>query len=265
MTTINDLTLQGETRVALAGDWHGDTSWVSKAIPYFARSMPGVRTVLHAGDFGYWRGSGFLKTVDFWSERANLTRILTTPGNHEDWPALIEAFSRNPGQPVQLSNVVWMIPRGFRFSLAGRSFMSFGGAASLDYADRTSRDWFYEEVATDSEIEAAIAGGSVQTLLLHETVDGGTPLVERIIRANPMGWNSEELAYSAASRARVTRLAAAIKPEIVVHGHIHVQDEAVTATGTRVYSLDCENSTSNLASLDLLTGDWLWLGDPRRR
>ncbi|TFD04163.1 metallophosphoesterase [Cryobacterium sp. TMT1-66-1] len=262
----NDLTLLGETRVALAGDWHGDTSWVSKAIPYLARAMPGVRTILHAGDFGFWGGSGFLKTVDYWCERAGLQRVMVTPGNHEDWPALVEAFSRNFGQPVQLSAAVWMMPRGFRFTLAGRSFMSFGGAASLDYADRTSgRDWFYEEVATDSEVDAAIAGGPVQTLLLHETVDGGTPLVQRIINANPMGWNSEELAYSAASRARVTRLAVAVSPEIVVHGHIHVKDEAVRVTGTRIYSLNCEDGTGNLASLDLLSGDWEWLGDPRRR
>ena len=159
-----------------------------------------------------------------------------------------------------------MMPRGYRFTLGGRSFLSFGGAASLDAADRIPQiSWFDVEVATDAEVDQAIAGGPVDVLLLHETINDGAPLVERIIRANPMGWNEVELAYSASSRQKVTRLTEAVKPEIVAHGHIHVKDEAVTATGTRVYSLNCEDGTGNLASLDLLTGDWEWLGDPRRR
>ena len=266
--TTNDLTLPCENVVALAGDWHGDSSWAGVAIPHVAR-MTGARTILHAGDFGFWppiRGAGVLGSVDYWCKRSGVERILVTPGNHEHWANLNSEFAKNPGGLARVSETVYMMPRGYRFSLGDRSFLSLGGAASLDAADRVPLiSWFADEVATDAEVDQAIAGGPVDVLLLHETINDGAPLVERIIRANPMGWNEAELAYSASSRQKVTRLTEAVTPKIVVHGHIHVQDETITAAGTRLYSLNCEDGTGNLASLDLVSGDWEWLGDPRRR
>ncbi|SDO00969.1 Calcineurin-like phosphoesterase [Cryobacterium flavum] len=267
--TVDDLSLPGESVVAMAGDWHADSRWCGQVIPFIARKVPGVRTILHAGDFGFWpplRGKSFLGTVDYWSARANISRVLVTPGNHEQWANLNAEFAKNPNQIVQMSEVVWVMPRGFRFTLAGRSFMSFGGGASLDFQDRVPEvSWFYDEMASDAEVDQAIAGGPVDVLLTHETIDGGTPLVERIIGANPMGWNATELAYSAVSRRRITRLYEAVKPEVLVHGHIHVKDETVTATGTRIYSLACDWEQGNAASFDLESGAWQWLGDPRRR
>jgi hypothetical protein len=64
--------------------------------------------------------------------------------------------------------------------------MSFGGAASVDYEDRTeNRDWWATEAPSDRDVAQAIAGGRVDVLLTHETVDGGTHQVERILRSNP--------------------------------------------------------------------------------
>lgn len=40
------LTPCDETHVVVAGDWHGNTNWVGKAIPSIARDGPGVRTIL---------------------------------------------------------------------------------------------------------------------------------------------------------------------------------------------------------------------------
>ena len=264
-----DLTLPDEKVVAVLGDIHGDTRWTGEILPHVARKISGLRTVLQAGDFGFWppiRGKGFLGTVDFWCKSAGIERLLVTPGNHEHWTNLNSEFAKNPGSIAQISETVFMMPRGYRFTLAGRSFLSFGGAASLDFADRVpGQTWFYEEAATDAEVDKAIAGGPVDVLLTHETINGGTPLVERIIGGNPMGWNSTELAYSAVSRRRITRLFEAVKPEILIHGHIHVKDETVTTTGTRIYSLACDGENGNAASFDLETGVWEWLGDPRRR
>lgn len=72
-----------ESYVALAGDWHGNVDWIGRAIPAIAREAPGVRTILHAGDFGIWAdvsGRKYIDAVDFWCDRAGISRVLVTPG-----------------------------------------------------------------------------------------------------------------------------------------------------------------------------------------
>ncbi|TFD94016.1 metallophosphatase family protein [Cryobacterium lactosi] len=264
--TIHDLTLPGETLVAVAGDWHGNVGWVQTALPFLRRAVPGLKTVLHVGDFGFWperRGQGFAETVSYWAKAAGV-RVLVTPGNHEWWAELDARFAATPGQPVQIGEQVCMLPRGHRFTLAGRSFASFGGAASLDRDDRVPlKEWWASEVATEDEVTAAIAGGPAEVLLTHEAVDGGPELVERILRGNPLGWDDNALAYSALSRDRVTRVYHALHPQVLAHGHLHVKAELSHDDGRRIYSLAADGDAGNLAVLSLDNLRWTWLGDPR--
>ena len=247
----------------MAGDWHANIMWVQTIIPRIARMAPDVQTILHLGDFAVWperRGKGFLAAVDYWMKTAGMKRVLVTPGNHEDWSRLDARFASQPGEAVQLSETVLVLPRGYRFALSGRSFMSFGGAASVDYADRTPfRDWWPSEIPTEQDVEAAIAGGAVEVLLAHEAVNGGTAAVERSLHANPHGWNVEELAYSATSRERVTRVWEATEARLLAHGHMHLQGEVALSDGRRIYSLGCDNQRGNVAVLDLQNLAWTWL------
>jgi hypothetical protein len=265
--SIPDLTLPGETHVAVAGDWHGNIGWCQRALPFLARVAPGTRTILHLGDFGIWperSGKGFLAAVDYWARQAGVERILATPGNHESWTRILEAQADQPGEPAQVSERVYVFPRGYRFALGGTRFMSFGGAGSVDYEGRTEgRDWWAEEMPTDEEVELAIARGDTDVLLAHETVDGGTLLVNRVLLANPQGWGADALAYSALSRARVTRVFEAVKPKLFAHGHMHLKDDIALEDGRRIYSLAADGQDGNMALLDLTTLEWTWLGDPR--
>lgn len=267
MTGIPDLTLPGETSVVIAGDWHGSVNWVQATFPFLRRATPNVRTVLHVGDFGHWPdrpGQGFVQTVDYWMRAAGVERILVTPGNHEWWSDLDSRFAAAPGQMVQLTERVFVAPRGYRFTIAGRQFTSFGGAASLDKADRTPlRDWWPTEIPTDEDVARAIAGGPTDVLLTHETVDDGAPLVESVLRSNPLGWGPEELAYSALSRRRVSEVYRALHPDVLVHGHIHLKDEWQYANGQRIYSMGADGDPGNLGLLTLPDLRWTWLGDPR--
>ena len=192
MASIPDLSLPGETSVVVAGDWHGSVSWVQQVFPFLRRAVPCVRTVLHLGDFGYWPerpGQGFVQTVDYWAKTAGIERVLVTPGNHEWWNSLDERFAGAPCEPIQLAERVFVMPRGFRFTLAGRQFTSFGGAASLDKDDRVAlKEWWPTEVPSEEDVARVIAGGETDVLLTHEAVDGGPELVERVIRSNPLGW-----------------------------------------------------------------------------
>ena len=249
--------------VAVAGDWHGSISWVQTVLPALARVAPEVRTVLHVGDFGIsrgLRGRVFLDAVDFWCKTAGIEQILVTPGNHEDWEWLDADFASMPGEPVPISAAVSVLPRGFRFTVGSTSFLSFGGAASIDYALRVEgRDWFPTEVPTEEEVAAAIASGRVDVLITHETVNGGTVASEQVLLANPQGWNAEELAYSALSRDRVTRVWAALAPQVLVHGHMHVADDIRLAGGQRIYSLGRDFQDRNVGLLDVDTLSWKWV------
>jgi hypothetical protein len=267
MISIPDLTLPGETSVVVAGDWHGNVTWAQQTFPFLRRAVPGVRTVLHLGDFGYWPerpGHGFEETVSYWARAAGVERVLVTPGNHEWWSDLDKKFTAAPGRMVQLADRVFMMPRNFRFTLAGRQFTSLGGAASLDRADRVPlKEWWPSEVLTEADVAAAIAGGRTDVMLTHEAVDGGPALIEQVIRSNPLGWDDYALAYSALSRDRVTRAYNALRPLVLAHGHLHLRAERTLEDGRRIYSLAADGDAGNLAVLNLSRLRWNWLGDPR--
>jgi len=255
-----------ESEVVVAGDWHGNVDWIGKAIPSIARETSGVRTILHVGDFGIWagvRGRKYLDAVDFWCERAGISRVLVTPGNHEDWSWLDKEFSSRPGKPVALSSVVEVFPRGYRFKIGSKRFASFGGAASVDFEMRSEGvDWFPGELPTEQDVARVGAGGYADVLLTHETIDGGTPASEAVLVTNPLGWSPEALAYSSRSRALVTKAWSAIKPEILVHGHMHAADAIALPSGQQVISLGRDGQPRNLALLELSTLNWRWLDGP---
>jgi hypothetical protein len=45
-------------RIAVAGDWHGNTAWAVRAVRRMAALLPrdGPRVIVHLGDFGIWPG-----------------------------------------------------------------------------------------------------------------------------------------------------------------------------------------------------------------
>ena len=250
-------------RVAIAGDWHGSISWAQSVIPRIHREAPDVDTIFHVGDFGLYpeaHGKGFLAAVDFWCKAANIRRVYVCPGNHEHWGELTKRFEAQPGQAVQLSSVVWVFPRGYRFTVDGKEWMSFGGAASLDREFRTPDvTWWPEEAPTDADVNHAIAGGPVAVLLTHEAINGGTREVECILAGNPLGWPWEAMAYSLESRERVTRVWKAVQPEVLAHGHLHTKGEITLPTGQRVYSLACNGQPGNIGLMETESLEWKWL------
>ena len=260
---MTDLTLPGENAVAVAGDWHGNHLWIQQALPALHSAAPDVRTVLHAGDFGISpgpRGKAFLAAVDAQCKISGIERILVTPGNHDDWGRLNQRFASRPGEAIRLTETVWVLPRGFRFVLAGHTFMSFGGAASLDYAYRRARGtWWAAEMPTDADVASAIDGGSVEVLITHETITGGTAKVEAVLRSNPQEWDEAAVEYSRVSRGLVTTLWAGVEPALLFHGHLHVADRAHLPSGQRIVSLGSDRQRKNVGVLDLATLAWSWI------
>ncbi|MGN7186973.1 metallophosphoesterase family protein [Microbacterium enclense] len=237
--------------VAVAGDWHGNSSWIGRALPALHRDAPEVRTVLHVGDF--WPNRDFLTAVDFWCETAGIDLVLVTLGNHEPWAALTPLLER--GAPAELSEHVTILPRPYRFTVGGRSVLSLGGAASVDRQwRREGVDWRPDERITDEMVERAVDGGRADLMVTHESPEG-TPVevVRRLLAGNPHGFPAVALAYSAASREQLSRVWDAVRPELLVHGHMHAAGGGVTGDGRRVMSLGCDEQRANIAVLDMAT------------
>ncbi len=264
-----DLTLPGEQRVAIAGDWHGNLRWIQTALPQLHRTAPDVTTVLQLGDFGYWPradrpGKGFLAAVDYWSKRAGLERILFTPGNHEFWPDLLKLFAAHPGQMVQVTEYAWAMPRGYRFTLAGRDFMSFGGAASHDAHLRVEgRTWFREEIATSEDAEFAMVEPKVDILLSHDT-PAPTPMIEEIIRRGKLEHDLDFQVRDGVARRRLFSVWDYHRPRLAFHGHFHTPGVLELDDGRRICSLGMDGQEANLGIVDLITMESDWLEDAPR-
>ncbi|MGY6496635.1 MAG: metallophosphoesterase family protein [Microcella sp.] len=243
------------SRVALAGDWHGSRVWVQSVLPSIRRADAEVRDVLHVGDFGLWPADTFLDTVDYWAERTGL-RLWVTPGNHDDWDRLEPAFER--GKVARVSESVTFLPRGFRFTVGGRTAVSFGGAASHDRAWRLKQRskhpiWWPQEVATDAEVAATVAGGAADLLITHDAPTTALPAIAAVIDHRSREDAPEDADYVLASTRHIDAVRAAVQPLLHVHGHTHVHDigDVDTEHGPcRTVALADERRYGNIAVLD---------------
>lgn len=253
-----------DPKVMLAGDWHGNTSWAKKKIQ--EASKTGHSLILQLGDTAIWpghKGERFLQSL---TEKCQLhdVDLFLVLGNHEDWPRLEKAWESHrdhKGQPLPFEIVdrVWVLPKGYKFTLNGVSFLSLGGAASVDFDVRKrGKDWWPQEMISWTDVENGLACGEVDVMLTHEAPDEEfcVPEVQRILRDNPNGYRPEGLAYSAVSRSRVTEVLLNAKPTLLAHGHMHVFDERVVrlpknGKSTHILSLDKDKHENNLWSLDL--------------
>ncbi len=111
----------------LAGDWHGNMPWAESVIRHAAERD--VDTILQLGDFGYWTDDPatdeYLSTVNDRLDSSGI-RLYWIDGNHEDHTRVddwTDAY-RHPQ--------VRYLPRGFRWRWWDMTWMSVGGAMSVD-------------------------------------------------------------------------------------------------------------------------------------
>ncbi len=165
-------------------------------------------------------------------------RVVVTPGNHEDYHQISELSAQNRDQhPAHagfeaLGAVMWsrdriaLLPRGHRFTRSGWSFVSLGGAPSVDFEHRiTGQSWWIEEMITDDDVATVVAGGPADVMLTHDSPEPwhGTDMVAKIVQT-PLGRSAEVLAYAAEGRRRLDEAFQAVKPRVLAHGHYHVKD-----------------------------------------
>lgn len=242
-----------DERVWVVGDLHGSTRWIQALLPAMRRFDSSVRTILQLGDYGFDHGRSGRHPIDYWATKTGIKRVFVTLGNHEEWNKVTPALDTDPGRAIRVSDVVWLLPRPFRFKIAGRDVLSLGGASSTDKSLRTpGKDWFEDELITPAMEAAAVSGGQTSLLLTHESPTRAVPSVQAALAKNPDGYPPEALAISATQRARIQKVSDAVRPSLHLHGHMHAFGEA-EIDGRRVISLDRDTFPGNAGVLDMTT------------
>jgi len=252
------------TTVGIAGDWHSAESWAILCLDQFAAA--GIKRVLHVGDFGFWPtplGVQFIKSMQ--SKLADNDQTLyVTLGNHEDY-VHISTFVAHPDMPgfvysPEFPNIL-VAERGARWNWDGVSFVSLGGAASIDFEGRTQGiNWWTEERITLGDVFRTIQDGHADVMIAHDAAQGVNLFGSH--RDDRGAWSQKALAYADESRAMMRQAVDSVKPDLFFHGHyhhyldtqVHLHD-GVEGYTYRNVSLNKDGSKNNLAVLTLPTMD----------
>lgn len=219
-------------KLMLAGDWHGNLAWAFKAINY-AKSQ-GADTILHVGDFGWWRNDDprthtFLREVQ--KELSDLGLILYwVDGNHEDHFFLGQY--NKPGQEpwcVDAYDRIVHLPRGYRWDWWGDTWMSLGGAYSIDRSFGVKgRDWWPGETLSQAQLEYAMRPGKVDIVVAHDApmnvdIPGIVPGKDVWLRigGKPCKVPYVHLDLAEMHRRFVQDVCDAVQPVEFHHGHYH--------------------------------------------
>lgn len=237
------LSIETADRVVIAGDWHGNVDWARQVLKAAVRA--GIRTVIQVGDFGMlWANDEPLNAVSNTCVELGV-ELFWFDGNHENFDLMADRGALPSGdEPVELAPSVWYLPRGFRWNNHDRTWMSVGGAYSVDKAHRVEgRSWWSQEEITEADLMRAAAPGPVDVLLTHDI----PTLVD--IPGMPVDWKTH---FPAAipNHQRIDALVKECTPSLLVHGHMHVRytgrirfDGVVR--GRRMYALTTVEGLSN--------------------
>lgn len=225
-------------RIVFAGDIHGNNDHLEWVMTEAAAR--GADLVYSVGDFGYWphyaSGQDFLRLAYDLADELDLP-LLWIPGNHENWNRIDDLVAKHgthapiPTPPKRLprhipDDLVRVVPRGCVVEFNGVRLLGFGGAWSVDWAQRVKgKSWWPQECITPAMVDA-LADEPVDILVTHEAPQG------------PAISYKDDIVQSVLQRDLVSEIVAKTTPSLVVCGHHHVRERWVDErTGAEVQVL----------------------------
>lgn len=206
--------------IAVAGDWHVNADWAVLALEGIA--SVGVEDIYHVGDFGFFPdpdAQNYVATVDECINRLGLN-LFVTPGNHDDYVFINSLPVADDGFKY-VSDRLRVVPRGHRWVSGGRSFVSLGGAASIDFEGLTEGiTWWRDEAITYGDVMRTAGGGQAEIMIAHEAPNGIQALAWTD-KADQSKHSVEALQYAFESRSMMTHAVDGVKPDFFFHGHYH--------------------------------------------
>lgn len=204
--------------LALAGDWHGATSWAVDCV--HALADQGMRTIIQVGDFAYLFEREFLDELEGVLAQREVT-LYFLRGNHDDTSVLSALEPRADGTR-EVRPHVFYLPDGVRFLIGSERALAIGGAGSIDRVRREAGvSWWEDERLEPSVADSAIRDGAADVVFTHEAPHG----VDLLLNLNTARFfenmDPGVLKWCDEHRALVTRVVDAVQPRLVVHGHHH--------------------------------------------
>ena len=210
------------TQIGLLGDIHGNSAWLHYALDKF--NSRGITTILQLGDFGILsgeHGNRYAKFANYLLNNHGQTMYIT-PGNHEDYDEIERTPVGEDGWQHYRPNIL-LAPRGHRWSWDDRTFVSLGGAPSvnrerlLTYPDKS---WWEQEAITRADVDRTVAGGYADVMVAHDAPHGLQTITKKI-KSNPLGFTQPDLAYAEEGRTLMTEAFMGVQPKVFLHGHYH--------------------------------------------
>ncbi len=246
-------------KIIVAGDWHGNTLWALHVIDTATRLLEGEerRLILHLGDFGIWPGPAgqrYVYQLRKACKEAGVT-IGFIDGNHEDFTQLHRFDIRKA--PAEPSPGVYWLPRNTRWTWHERTWHALGGAVSVDRAIRHEGiSWWPEEEITRPQACEAIEMGPADVMITHDCPAG----VHHSFGPPPSFWDDRDLARSDAHRERLQDVVNALRPQWIMHGHLHRAYQRAYDFGygpVEVTGLDYDGGNEpNYLVLNVVTMTW---------
>lgn len=253
-----------EETVAIAGDWHSDGRWAIAALKELYLNH--IHVIYHVGDFGLWLKSDheeYMTKVERSLKRYDQV-LLITPGNHENYPKL-NALPLSEDGLQWVSEHIAVIPRGFRWTVGEKTFLSLGGAPSINYQRLTLNvNWWEEEVITQNDADRAVIGGHVDVMIAHDAPDGIVRVAENIEEQGER-WPLIAVRYAEENRSLITKVIEIVTPQLFFHGHHHIaymEDAVFSGKPSKAVGLHKERNGKNVAILDIKTmlPEWFVIG-----
>jgi hypothetical protein len=215
------------TKVAIAGDWHGNGGWAEQVI--YRAHEEGADAMIQVGDFGFWTpGISSEMYLDRVSDAVSDTGIVFhwLPGNHEYWPGLPGDAGRGTRPSLVNGNLIYL-PIGYRWEWWGKKFMAVGGAFSIDRFMRSEgRSYWNEELLTDEDVTwCTHQPHGVDVMFAHDcprgvSIPGIGP--DSKPRGGASLWPDDMLHGAQQHRIKLREIWDAHKPQRFYHGHYHV-------------------------------------------
>lgn len=210
----------------MAGDVHGNTTHVRYLIDV-AKDNDCDR-IFQLGDFGAWEhqsdGVQYMDKVANYA-RKNQVMVYFLDGNHDKTSLVLQKYGNDPDDEgfLKVRNWIRYSPRGHRWTWDEVSFISLGGAYSVDKdyrikvlekqgSGKPERYWFPEEEMTDYDMAAILLDTTpVDVMLAHDKPRCSVP-----------PWNRKDIPECWPNQDRLQMAVATLTPAHFYHGHLHL-------------------------------------------
>lgn len=252
------------SRVAVFGDWHGDSRWAGMMIRIAANL--GADACVHTGDFGIDMDSPmqqrFISTVNRALKDADMSLVFVD-GNHDSFDVILPKPLNDFGVRPITSRIAHL-PRGFRWKWWDKTWVALGGAQSVQAHWTPHYDWWAEEVVSPQEAEAVISDGCADVMVTHDMPSG----VFLPGMSDTTYFPAHKIRAAENHHTLIGMVVDEVRPELMLHGHMHDRHDTrrpLPGGGeTLVTGLDCNgcrNWRDNMVLLDAMTLEPLPLRD----